>query len=130
MNAPGKNFLKVPGILMIIFSALGIVITISGVACAACAVGSLGAIATAVGTLIIGLIVALLNGAVGLITGIFGVKYCDAPAKAQACLGLAIVFLALKLLSNIFNGFAILDVVDYALGIIYLLGAVKNRKAA
>ena len=130
MNAPGKNFLKVPGILMVIFSVLGIVLSLAGTACASCAAGAVGAVGIALRTLLAGILSAVLGGVVGLVTGIAGVKFCEDTSKAQTCFILAIIFLAVVLLGNIFGGFHFLDIADYALGILYLLGAIKNKQAA
>ena len=130
MNAPGKGFLKVTGILMVIFGAISIITAIAGIACSAAIMSQGGDATTIGGALILGVILACLGGILEFIAGIFGIKNCDKPEKSNVCLVFAIIILALNLISNIIGGFTWLSIFGYVLPILYLIGAIKNKQAA
>ena len=150
-TAPGKMFLKVVGILLIIGGALSILMAILAIAggglLGAAAIGSGGndaataGVALGGGILIIAGIVALIGGVFNLVSGILGVKNCDKPEKAKSCFTLGIimvVFAALNLILNIVLGSGgsqmasniSSGIAGFLLPVLYLVGAIKNKKAA
>ena len=129
----GRKFLKVTGILMIIGAAFGII----GGIIAMIGVGALAAVleTSAVGLMLAGVLV-LASAVFQLIAGIMGVKNCDKPEKAQACLVMGIIVAILSVAGNVisnvlgsdFNAF------NYATGLVipvlYIIGAAKNKETA
>ena len=129
----GRKFLKVTGILMIIGAAFGII----GGIIAMIGVGALAAVleTSAVGLMLASVLV-LASAVFQLIAGIMGVKNCDKPEKAQTCLVMGIIVAILSVAGNVisnvlgsdFNAF------NYATGLVipvlYIIGAVKNKKPA
>ncbi len=131
-NAPGKGFLKVSGILLIIFAVISILVLIIGIIAAA-SLGSLGgevgalAGGIAVGALVIGLI----SCAFSLVMGILGVKYANVPSKAQVCMVFAIIAIALQIVTLVTGGSDIvMTIIGLVLPVLYLIGALKNKQAA
>lgn len=131
-NAPGKGFLKVSGILLIIFAVISILMLIIGIIAAA-SLGSLGgevgalAGGIAVGALVIGLI----SCAFSLVMGILGVKYANVPSKAQVCMVFAIIAIALQIVTLVTGGSDIvMTIIGLVLPVLYLIGALKNKQAA
>ena len=129
----GRKFLKVTGILMIIGAAFGII----GGIIAMIGVGALAAVleTSAVGLMLASVLV-LASAVFQLIAGIMGVKNCDKPEKAQACLVMGIIVAILSVAGNVtsnvlgsdFNAF------NYATGLVipvlYIIGAAKNKETA
>ncbi len=126
MNAPGKNFLKVIGILYLVFSGLDILsIALLGTMDAA----QLEAY-KASKDYHYPITVLLLNDLFGIFMGIMGIVYCSTLEKAKVLMGIAIVDLV---------GTAIFLTVDFQwtsliigipIPILYLIGAVKNKNVA
>ena len=95
--AKGSTMLKVVGILMIVFGAIGLIITIVGFG----AVALLDAAGASMGLAYFGCVLALLSAVAELVTGILGVINCDKPEKAQMLIICAIVIVVLSFLGNI-----------------------------
>lgn len=141
-RAPGKTLLKVTGILYIIVSALlllsGIVMLAGGgllTAGGMYAGNGLGAFLGA-GVLVLA-VVALAQGVFGLIMGILGVKNCDKPEKAGACIVMGILVLVLGVIGLIGNlvgqsgsSALISSVAGLIIPALYTWGAFQNKKAA
>ena len=129
----GRKFLKVTGILMIIGAAFGII----GGIIAMIGVGALAAVleTSAVGLMLAGVLV-LASAVFQLIAGIMGVKNCDKPEKAQACLVMGIIVAILSVAGNVTSNVLGSDfnVFNYATGLVipvlYIIGAAKNKETA
>jgi len=141
-NAPGKGFLKVVGILMIIGGGIGFLANLVSFSTSGNA----------------RLLITLLLAAYELFLGIMGVINADKLEKARLMFALAIPFFALPVISVIINytalssipafsdilpgymadsiasfirvGLVIGAVLGFTYPILYLVGAVKNRNAA
>lgn len=129
----GRKFLKVTGILMIIGGAFGII----GGIVAMIGAGALAAVLeTSAGGLVLASALILASAVFQLIAGIMGVKNCDKPEKAQSCIVIgvivAILSVAGNVVSNVFG--SDFNIINYATGLIipvlYIIGAVKNKKPA
>ena len=130
VKAPGKTWLKVTGILMVIFSAIAIILLLISLA----ALGALGVMgggavagvaALGMGALIIGFIAPILE----FVGGIIGIAFANKPEKANVCLVFAILMLVMVVINIIAGGFQWTSLIALVLPILYLIGAVKNRGA-
>ena len=136
-NAPGRGKLKVTGILYIIFSALGLSLSLAllaggGLLLAAGAgtVGiALGAVAGILGA------ITVLTAVFYLILGILGVRNCDKPEKCGVNFVLGILVLVLVVIGLVVNvattgpSDALSSVVGLVLSILYVMGAKENKDA-
>ena len=127
-NAPGKGLLKVSGIILIIFAAISIVILLAGLAVSSAVADYLGSAATAVavGALIIGLI----SSAFSLVMGILGVKFSNRPDKAMVCIVFAVIAIVLQITNLVMDGTVYMAIIGLVLPVLYLIGALQNKKAA
>lgn len=137
-QAPGRTLLKVTGIIYIVLAAVNIFGAIMGM------IGG-GLIGSAGGgedvlmgaSLIVLALVVLVQGILGLVMGIMGVKHCNNPAKAGGCFVLGIIVLALgafSLVSNIIGKADVTTIGSAIAGMVipglYTYGAYLNKKAA
>ena len=129
----GRKFLKVTGILMIIGGAFGII----GGIVAMIGAGALAAVLeTSAGGLMLASALILASAVFQLIAGIMGVKNCDKPEKAQSCLVMGVIVAILSVAGNVVSNVLGSDfnIINYATGLIipvlYIIGAVKNKKPA
>ena len=129
-TAPGKNYLLVTGILLVIFSVYSLIGVIAAlvVSLASLSLGALGII------LLLSTLVASAIVIVDFIAGM-GIVNREKPEKAKTCMGLGItmlVFSCLGILSSMssgdFNFFSTLC--SLVLPILYTIGASKNKAAA
>ncbi len=138
----GSTFLKVMGILMIIFGAIALVMGIIALA----GVGVILAYAGVEGTLFAGLftfasVLVLLGAAMELIAGILGVKNWNRPERAGVCVGWGVAILVLCILSNLstiissanipgaaVNYFSVL--LGLVMPVLYLVAAVQCKNMA
>lgn len=140
----GKGFLKVVGILMIIFAGIGLVFGVIGLIGAA-ALSSMMTewgvtedVTTVVNAaVIISCILSIIGAGLEMATGIIGVKFCDKPKKANVCLVMVIILLVLEVISLILTfvggnydaGTIILSIVTgLAMPVLYLIGVCLNKK--
>lgn len=129
----GRKFLKVTGILMIIGGAFGII----GGVVAMIGAGALAAVleTSAVGLMLASVLV-LASAVFQLIAGIMGVKNCDKPEKAQACLVMGIIVAILSVAGNVTSNVlgSSFNILSYATGLVipvlYIIGAAKNKETA
>ena len=126
----GKQFLKVTGILMIIGSAFGII----GGIVALVSVATMAALLdTSTGTLTRASVLILAGAVFQLIAGIMGVKNCEKPEKAQACLVMGVIVALLSVAGNVMSNVvgSKFNIMSYASGLIvpilYIIGAAKNK---
>lgn len=127
----GSKFLKVTGILMIIFGSIALIIAIM----ALLGLGVLEAMGAPMGLLWASGIIALLGAVAEFIAGIIGVVNWNKPNKANICIGWGIAVAAMCVISNIFtligypenfNVFSLLT--GLVIPVLYLIGAFKNKK--
>lgn len=130
-GAPGKNYLLVTGILLVIFSVYSLfgVIAALILSLASLSLGMVGVI------LLLATLVASASVIIDFIAGILGIVNRDKPEKAKTCMGLGITMLVIAGLNLItsmsageFNFFSALC--SLALPILYTVGASKNKAAA
>lgn len=129
----GSKFFKVTGILMIVAGPLSIILGIITFAAAALiAIADSSAILALIGSILM-----IVGAILELIAGIVGVKNCNKPEKARACMTWGIIVLVINVLStililatysNIFFWYYIVTVL--VIPVLYLIGAVMNKKAA
>ena len=129
----GSKFLKVTGILMIVFGALALILSIVA------AIGLAALVALDLNTWQYTLaVILMLEGSIfELIAGIVGVKNCNKPEKAGTCMVWGIIVIALSVLSNVLtlvgnpDNFSIVNLLTgLVIPVLYLIGAVMNKKAA
>lgn len=127
----GSKFLKVTGILMIIFGSIALIIAIM----ALLGLGVLEAIGAPMGLLWASGIIALLGAVAEFVAGIIGVVNWNKPNKDNICIGWGIAVAAMCVISNIFtligypenfNVFSLLT--GLVIPVLYLIGAFKNKK--
>lgn len=134
-TASGKVLLKVVGIILIVFGAIGTILSIlaliGGGAAAAYLNIALGAVAIIAG------IVSLLGALCNLAAGILGVKFCAVVEKAKLLAIFAIVMAALQVigfvLSLISGQWFVTAIIALVIGLVlpalFLIGALKNKNA-
>ena len=129
----GSKFLKVTGILMIVFGALALILSIVA------AIGLAALVALEVNTwqYTAAVILMLVGSIFEMIAGIVGVKNCNKPEKAGTCMVWGIIVIALSVLSNVLtlvgnpDNFSIVNLLTgLVIPVLYLIGAVMNKKAA
>lgn len=130
--AKGATLLKVVGIIMIVFGAIGIIIALLAFAGSAI----LDSVGVKAGVYYFASVVALLSAALELGTGILGVVNNNKPEKAQVCLICAIAIIALSFLGNF-----ILPLIagtgigwfSFIIGLIlpglFIFGAIQNKNS-
>ena len=129
-NAPGKGFLKIPGIIMIVGGALIIVIMILAMLGKNLGFGDVvtDAFKVSGSNLWWTLIANLVLGVFMLIMGIVGVKFCDQPQKATICLVFAIiglVFAGVTVTTS--SGYQWSSGFGVVLPALFLVGAILNK---
>ncbi len=129
----GSKFLKVTGILMIVFGALALILSIV----AAIGLAALVALDLNTWQYTLAVILMLVGSIFELIAGIVGVKNCNKPEKAGTCMVWGIIVIALSVLSNVLtlvgnpDNFSIVNLLTgLVIPVLYLIGAVMNKKAA
>ncbi len=134
----GKNYLKVTGILMIIFAGIGLIwvpISISSISTLAVYAKYFANIKLNVNMLYASFIVLLIMYLVELTAGILGIVFCQKPERAKICLIAGIVLLALTVLGDILqmigyseSNLAFSLITGGILPVLYIIGAVLNSK--
>ena len=149
VNAPGKNFLKVTGILLVVFGSLIVLPSII--------ILVLSIIHADFLSLMAHICFFSLIGALYIFSGIAGIRHCDNAQSANICFRLGVFLLAALILIPIILIIAsvvievLTDSTDSKVGvylndigsifipslpfalplsILYLIGAIKNKKAA
>ena len=129
----GSKFLKVTGILMIIFGALALILSIV----AAIGLAALVTLDLNTWQYTAAVILMLVGSIFEMIAGIVGVKNCNKPEKAGTCMVWGIIVIALSVLSNVLtlvgnpDNFSIVNLLTgLVIPVLYLIGAVMNKKAA
>lgn len=128
-NAPGKQLLKVTGILMVIFSSIVLVLAFLSAAAIGALLGAFGgAVAATAGFL--AMLLAFLPGIFEFVAGILGIVNANKPEKAGICLAFGIIVLVLVVISTIYSKIDWTSAVGFVLPVLYLIGAIKNKQAA
>lgn len=129
----GSKFLKVTGILMIVFGALALILSIV----AAIGLAALVALDLDTWQYTLAVILMLVSSIFELIAGIVGVKNCNKPEKAGTCMVWGIIVIALSVLSDVLtlvgnpDNFSIVSLLTgLVIPVLYLIGAVMNKKSA
>lgn len=128
----GSKFLKVTGILMIIFGAISIVVSII----ALMGLGVLEALGAPMGLLWASGIIAFVGSIAQLVAGIIGVVNCDKPEKANSCIVWGMAVAAMSIIANVITligypqNFSFVSVISGLLiPVLYLIGAFKNKQS-
>ena len=113
MEAKGRKVLKVVGIIMIVIAAIGLISSLISL------LGASALISMGVGATItwVSIVVSLIFSGIELAAGIFGVKNCNVPEKAQTCLIFGVVLI-------------VLQVIGTAIGYVYSLDVTAVTAAA
>jgi len=119
MNAHGKKFLKITGILFIIFSGIALLAALFGNEIMAEVAEETGVSRTFI----------IIESLLMLAAGVMGVLYCEAISKANILMGIGIAILTWDIISIINMSFDWTAVIALPLPILYLIGAVKNKKS-
>lgn len=141
-NPKGSGFLKVTGILLIIFGAIALILSIIsllGVSVfLSAAKEAVGAEEVNLGVssfmLYVGSIFLLISSAAELVTGIIGCVNCKRPEKANVCLAWGIIVAVLCVLSSVITviGGGKFNVISLLFGLVlpvlFIIGAVRNRQ--
>lgn len=127
----GSKFLKVTGILMIIFGSIGLVFSLIAIA----GIGVLAALGASTGMLWASGIIALVGSVAEFVAGIIGVVNWNKPEKANTCIGWGIAVAAMCVVSSVlsfigypdsFNWFSLVS--GLVIPVLYLIGAFQNKK--
>ena len=127
----GSTFLKVTGILMIVFGTLALVLAIIAIAAASLAT-SLG-----IGSMMLTLsgILALVGAVAQMVAGILGAVNWARPEKAGVCIVWGVIVIVLCILSTILtlvsdaDNFSIISLLtSFVIPVLYLIGAFQNKK--
>jgi len=133
----GSKFLKVTGILMIIFSVIGFIFALIAVL----GLGALALMAEATGVevpmgmMVVSGILAVVGAIIQFIAGIVGTKNWNKPEKANKCIIWGIIVIALCIFSNILtlvgypDSFSVMSVITgLVIPVLYLIGGFQNKK--
>ena len=127
----GSKFVKVTGILMIIFGAIALILSIIAFA----GIGLLAAMGASSSLLTVSCILMLVGAIAELVAGIIGVKNWNKLEKAGTCIVWGVIVIALCVVSNILTvvGGGEFSVVNLLTGLVipvlYLIGGIQNKKA-
>ena len=127
-----SKFLKVTGILMIVFGAIALVMSII----AMLGLGVLSALGAPMGLIWASAIISLLGAVIEFVAGIIGVKNWNQPDKAKTCIGWGIAVIAFCVISNLFiiigypENFSIFSLfTGLVIPVLYLIGGFQNKNA-
>lgn len=132
METKGSKFLKVTGILMIVFGAIALIISIVAVlGIAAIALVNDGTYDMTL--LYVGGVVALLGSVAEFVAGIIGVINAKLPNKANTCIVWGVIVAVMSVAGEIisviggsqFNVFSL--ICGLVIPVLYIIGAVKNK---
>jgi len=131
-----SKFLKVMGIIMLIFGIIAIIagaLSLAGTGMIV-SLAELAGTTVPVGLLTASLSVALIGAVVELIAGILGIKNWNAPGKINGCIICGILTIVLSVVSTIMivvgypDSFSILSIVTgLAVPVLYLIAAFQYK---
>ena len=128
---PGKNFIKIPSIIMIIGGVLTLIVSVLGFI----GMGTLAAAGVNVGMYTVAVVIALISSVINLVAGISGVSNCENVEKAQKLFTYGIIIIALTVISNVIaviagGKFNLLSALTgFILPGLYVYGANLNKNA-
>ena len=131
-----SKFVKVMGILAIIFGAIGIVANlVSIIVVASTNSWYYAMVGISKGAVIVAGIIALLAGAAMLLNGLLGLKYWNMPSEASACVGAALITLVLMVIANLITVIGgrlnVLNLLSgLAIPILSLIAAIQFKNGA
>ncbi len=127
----GAKFLKVTGILMIIFGAIAIIMDLFAMA----GIGVLAAFGAPTGALWLSAIIGLVGAVLELVAGINGAINAEKPEKAKTCMLWGIIVAGMCVLSNLITLIAYpesFNIISLLLGLVipglFIYGAYKNQQ--
>lgn len=127
----GSKFLKVTGILMIIFGSIAMVLSII----ALLGLGLLEALGAPMGIIWASGILSLAGAVAEFVAGIIGVKNWNRIDKAGTCIAWGIIVIAFCIISNVLtlvgypdNFSAISLLTGLVIPVLYLIGGFQNKK--
>ena len=125
MEAKGSTFLKVTGILMIVFGAIALIVSIIAIlGIAALAAFNDGTYDMTM--LYVGGVFALISAVAEFVAGIIGVINAKLPHKANTCIVWGVVVAVISMIGGSqFNVFSL--ICGLAIPVLYIIGAVKNK---
>ena len=138
-EAPGAKMLKVVGVLMVIFGALGIIggiMTLPAISLTVATLALLG-ISLSAGAYTVSVLIGIVSAIVLLIAGILGIKNATDVGKAGTLKSLGILCVILTIVNSVV-GFIVLSalgvgamaivslIFGLVLPILYVVGASKN----
>lgn len=135
MRAKGKSYLKITGVLMIIFGVISAIIYLIGSVGGGLLIA--GDKAKDVGTMaLLVMIIGLIWAVFEVVAGVMGVKNCENPQKADACLKMGIILIIFAAVSNVAQmvqeGFTAGGIgsliVGLLLPVLYCYGAKLNKE--
>ena len=143
----GKGFLKVTGILMIIFAGIAllseIISLIFGVRIMEYYTAQSGVSMAAANIAVYGMLgISIVLSALELFTGIIGIKNCDKPDKSTICIVFGSIVLGIDLIGYVMMLIIvrmplalvvltlIIALISLALPVLYLIGAILNKNSA
>ena len=128
MQANGKDFLRITGILMIIGGGLDTLLNLVALVLVPTALPLIIPVGTATLVCIFGLFL----GAFEAFTGICGIKYCGDTSRAKDCMMLGVIACAIALgnvvLSIANDSFGLTTILGIGLPALYLIGACMNMR--
>lgn len=130
MNSPGKNFLKVTGVILIIFAVRSMAQMIY-LFVFMNQIGEIGESASGTGTLL-GIFILRMIAFIALyfFVGVKGIQYCDNIEKSGACFKLGVALVTLLIIDFIIVMFAgnvsLTQFAMFIVPVLYLVGAMKN----
>lgn len=123
---PGSTYLKVVGIIYLVF---GIIAAISLFALITY-VADGGAEPIMVLALALSILIVVLD----IVAGIFGIKYCNSRERAGFLFNYSIVLIVVVvtnlIVGTLIGGVNILGIIGLALPILFMVGAYKNKQVA
>lgn len=141
MEARGKNFLKVTGIIMIVFGAIGVLSTLISFLGLSMLMQTYAALGMDTSMVIPGLIISAVGGVLELAAGIIGVVNARKPEKAMVCIifGILLVILqvvsgATSLLAVSAQGSSIITtiismIIGLILPVLFIYGGILNKQS-
>ena len=137
MEKKSNGFLKVVGILMIIFGGISIVMSAIAIPVAAAAAALAAEFGVGGGTfLVLASWLVLIGGVVQLIAGILGVANANKPEKAGICIIFGALVALISILGSILAvvGGGKFDIVSMLIGLapaaLFLIGAFQSKAKA
>ncbi|MDD3339814.1 MAG: hypothetical protein PHS82_13275 [Lachnospiraceae bacterium] len=141
MEARGKNFLKVTGIIMIVFGAIGALSTLISFAGLSVLMQTYAALGMDTSMIVPGLIISAIGGVLQLAAGIIGVVHARKPEKAMLCIIFGVLLVILQIVSGVTSllvvnaqGSSIVTtiismIIGLILPVLFIYGGILNKQS-